>query len=87
MIKLDLYQNNYETFNVRDSFTNGDKTIHILKIFKLYGDTYVSYVFESEPQLYTDLVDKFITLKSNYPTRIINNKLTNEFLCSHKNNE
>ena len=86
MIKLDTYQTNYETFNVRDSYTNGDKTIHILKIFTLYGDTYVNYVFESEPQLHTDLINNFITLKSNYPTKLIN-KLTTNNSCGSLNNE
>lgn len=86
MEKLDTYQTNYEIFNVRDSFTNGEKTIHILDIATLYGDTYVSYVFESETKLYTDKVDKFITLKSNYPTKIIN-KLTTESLDSCPSNE
>lgn len=86
MIKLQTYQSNYDVFNVRDSYTNGDKTIHILNIFKLYGNTYISYVFDSENQLYTDLVDKFITLKSNYPTKIIkDNKLMTNPLCGCQN--
>lgn len=86
MEKLETYQTNYDIFNVRDSFTNGDKTIHILDMFKLYGDTYVSYVFESEQQLYCDEINKFITLKSNYPTKLIN-KLTTNSPCGSLNNE
>jgi hypothetical protein len=83
---LETYQTNYEIFNIRDSYTNGENTIHILEISKLYGDIYISYVFESETQLYVDKVDKFITLKSNYPTKLIN-QLTTTHPCGSLNNE
>ena len=72
MVRLQNYTSNYEYFEIGDSFSNNDNVIYILDIFNLYGDTYVSYSFKSEVNLYTDKISTFLTLKSNYPTKIIN---------------
>lgn len=89
MEKLKNYSSNYESFDVGDSYSNNDNIITILDIFILYGDTYVSYSFKNEVNLYTDNITTFLTLKSNYPTKIINpiNSNNNQCCGCDKSNE